>query len=103
MALERSRTADEVVEFCRTRMPGDYILVWYDDDMVWHERLLVASLGGTVWVIATPDGDRYPEDLGCRGVPTDLRSSAFSPMTSSVHPAMLNRYIVSPPTLMCQT
>ena len=52
--------------FWKSRFPGHRVLVWYDDDNVWHERLLLwpygdAGLRG--WLIETPDGDVYDEEL----------------------------------------
>ena len=51
-------------------MPGQRLLLWYADDHVWHERVLLWPTGrqGTrVWAIATPDwaddGGVYVEDL----------------------------------------
>ena len=60
------------------------LLVRYsDDDDIWHERIVLLCLGGTKYLIGTPDGDVYVEDLaeysawkrcGARGgVPVELR------------------------------
>ena len=47
---------------------GDRFLVSYRDDDVWHERLLVRALTEKNWLIATPDGDVYPEKItNCDG------------------------------------
>ena len=40
---------------------GSYFFVFYVDDNVWHERLAVWQVSERVWIIYTPDGDRYPE------------------------------------------
>ena len=50
--------------YWNSRLPGHRALLWYDDDNVWHERLLLWPLGGHArrrWVIQTPDGDMYSE------------------------------------------
>ena len=48
-------------------MPGEYIIVWYSDDNVWHERLLIWKRADGSWEILTPDGDKYCEDLRKNG------------------------------------
>ena len=64
------RHDDEAVVFWSARMPGHRVLVWYSDDDVWHERLLLwpsRDITGRRtrdrWVICTPDRDVYEEDL----------------------------------------
>ena len=47
--------------------PGQTLAVFYSDDSVWHERLALWKVQDGVWIIYTPDGDIYAEDL--RGVP----------------------------------
>ena len=42
--------------------PGDYLLVWYDEDVVWHKRLYLWK-HGAAWQVFTPDGDKYLECL----------------------------------------
>ena len=59
----------------KTRVPGHRILVWYDDpdDPVWHERVLLwpsriigaGEAPSTRWLILTPDGDLYWEEMDC--------------------------------------
>ena len=47
-----------VVEYLKTARPGSRVLVWYEDDDVWHERLLLWPCGGYGsgwWIICTPD------------------------------------------------
>jgi len=41
----------------------DRVLVWYNGDTVWHERLLVRPVSSALWFIATPDRDAYLERL----------------------------------------
>ena len=43
---------------------GAKVIVWYTDDDVWHERIVLAPglVAGTWWVL-TPDGDVYEESL----------------------------------------
>lgn len=47
-------------------IPGDSIAVWYSDDTVFHERLLIWRTSPTCWYILTPDGDAYEEEYDCR-------------------------------------
>ena len=43
---------------------GDIVLVRYEDDGPWHERLLLYRARGSIWVLATPDYDIYEEEIG---------------------------------------
>ena len=48
---------------------GDLVRVWYSDDTVWHERLvLLEGEGENMFWIVTPDLDVYEEDLGGHAV-----------------------------------
>ena len=49
--------------------PGSKVGVWYTGDSVWHERILLypVDIGIGTWVVRTPDGDQYVEQLDCRG------------------------------------
>ena len=47
--------------------PGQVLGVFYSDDTEWHERLALWRVQDGIWVLHTPDGDTYAEDL--RGVP----------------------------------
>ena len=38
------------------------VAVNYGED-IWHERLLLERVGGVVWIVCTPDGDVYEEEL----------------------------------------
>ena len=42
---------------------GDRLLVFYEGDVVWHCRLLLALVDQSNWIILTPDGDIYTEDV----------------------------------------
>ncbi|CAE8585294.1 unnamed protein product, partial [Polarella glacialis] len=42
---------------------GFALLVFYDNDDVWHERLLLYPIQGLRWYVLTPDGDEYAETL----------------------------------------
>ena len=42
---------------------GSRILVFYEADVVWHTRYLLALVDRSSWVILTPDGDIYIEDV----------------------------------------
>ena len=43
--------------------PGTHAFVRYEGFPVWHERILLAHISDSTWVIATPDFDLYPELL----------------------------------------
>ncbi len=47
-----------VLSACR---PGRK-LVWYVDDHVYHERILIWKVNATTWYAWTPDADMYAED-----------------------------------------
>ena len=51
--------AGEVLSACR---PGQRALVWYVDDHVYHERVLIWRVNDTTWYALTPDADMYAED-----------------------------------------
>ena len=42
---------------------GSRILVFYETDVVWHTRYLLSLVDRSSWVILTPDGDIYIEDV----------------------------------------
>lgn len=44
-------------------VPGQTLAVFYEDDTVWHERIAIWRQEDGVWMILTPDDDRYVEDL----------------------------------------
>ena len=48
---------------------GTKVVVFYTDDDVWHERLILlpSREENTYWII-TPDGDIYEEDLGGKAI-----------------------------------
>ena len=54
-------------ECCSKLLPGSYVMVWYSDDNVWHERLCLWPLGRYRWIIYTPDRDLYVEEFGGGG------------------------------------
>ena len=43
--------------------PGSRILVFYESDVVWHTRYLLALVDRDSWIILTPDGDIYCEEV----------------------------------------
>ena len=59
-AADATHQAEELLKDLR---PGETVLVWYDGDSVWHERLAVAPVTRSVWFCATPDHDAYAERL----------------------------------------
>lgn len=42
---------------------GDRILVFYNGGTVWHTRYLLSCVDRSEWVIITPEGDIYSEDV----------------------------------------
>ena len=53
--------------FLASLLPGQTLAVFYSDDVVWHERLLLWQLKPGFWFILTPDQDLYAEDLRIAG------------------------------------
>lgn len=45
------------------RYPGQTVYVYYSDDDVWHERVLLWKVKEREWYILTPDGDVYAESF----------------------------------------
>ncbi|CAK0881159.1 unnamed protein product [Prorocentrum cordatum] len=70
--------------------PGRVILVWYGGgEAYWHERLLFCQVQGTIWVIATPSDDIYPENIRALGGRPCVRESV--PPAIPAH-ALLHRF-----------
>ena len=44
---------------------GETLLVYYSDDTVYHERMALWPVQDAEWLMLTPDGDTYVEDLSC--------------------------------------
>ena len=65
--LFRHTIGDEGMASLANLLPGQILAVYYSDDVVWHERLLLWRHGPDCWFILTPDLDLYAEDLGMRG------------------------------------
>ena len=57
--LRARADAEEVLSI---RHPGQVAIVWYSDDNVYHERLMIWRSNPTTWFVLTPDGDFYQED-----------------------------------------
>ena len=55
-----ARLEGKVEELSQCR-PGDRLAVWYSDDVMYHERILVWKTGEASWYILTPDKDLYEE------------------------------------------
>ncbi|CAK0813206.1 unnamed protein product [Prorocentrum cordatum] len=53
-------------ELMREMKPGKRFALWYEDDTYWHERVALAEVRPGVWIITTPDGHRYSENIRCR-------------------------------------
>ena len=43
-------------------LPGSYVLLWYANDDVWHERAVLWKVGEE-WEVITPDDDKYLERI----------------------------------------
>lgn len=52
------RDAEAEASLC----PGDFVLIFYRDDTVWHERAVLWKFGRR-WEVVTPDNDKYQEIL----------------------------------------
>ena len=51
----------------RRCLPGQVVAVYYSDDRLWHERLLLYPLGdGRTWIVRTPDADQYAEQVDAK-------------------------------------
>ena len=63
------------VECYRKIRAGTHVLLWYDDDDVWHEAIVMFVIGGEEVVIYTLDHDLHIEKIGCKGIdgPSKLR------------------------------
>ena len=71
--LELNGVGDVEVECYRNLRAGQRILLWYEDDNVWHENMVAFVIGGEEAVIYTPDDDLYIERLGCKGIEGPIR------------------------------
>ncbi|CAE7336322.1 unnamed protein product, partial [Symbiodinium sp. CCMP2456] len=58
---------DEAMASWLNLVPGQSVAVWYPDDVYYHERILLWRCSDDLWMILTPDGDMYVEDLRCAG------------------------------------
>ena len=55
------------MEWFQDLLPGQTLAVFFEDDVYWHERLLLWPRDSSSWYILTPDLDVYAEDLSCTG------------------------------------
>eukprot|EP00435_Cladocopium_sp_Y103_P039377 s2017_g10.t1 len=67
MAMSRSRPRDDAEQALSRCQPGQRLAVWYNDDDVYHERVLVWRVDGKSWYVLTPDKDLYVEDFSGLG------------------------------------
>lgn len=56
LASPRRRGGGTVQTKC---LPGQVGFVWYSDDSVYHERLMIWRASPTEWFVLIPDGDFY--------------------------------------------
>ena len=68
MALVERRGPGSWAERSARLIPGCRVMVRYAEDDLWHERLLLHPAvsdvdGGACWVVMSPDGDVYIEEL----------------------------------------
>ena len=79
--------------------PGRVVLVRYDGDPTWHERLVLAHVDQSEFVICTPDFDLYLEQLDLRNdMLTGLRQYGPGGQLPAGVPAIL-MYGMAPMTL----
>ncbi|CAK0894060.1 unnamed protein product, partial [Prorocentrum cordatum] len=62
LLLETGHAAVEE-EFCNELLVGSYVAVFYTEDDVWHERQILFQVDAQHWVVYTPDGDMYIENV----------------------------------------
>lgn len=83
---------------------GDRLLVFYETDVVWHARLLLALVDQNLWVILTPDGDIYAEEVS----DGNMDWSAWrvwpmgSPVPFGVDPALIHDFHPPPADAVLQ-
>eukprot|EP00959_Pyramimonas_sp_CCMP1952_P292802 6123588-Pyramimonas_sp.AAC.1 len=65
-------------EWWTRALPGERVVCRFSDDEVDHERVLLHYVAEGEWVILTPDGDIYAEDMSCEN-PETGPSRAFPP------------------------
>ena len=46
-----------------SRLPGQIAAVWYSDDEVFHERIMIWRVDALTWYVLTPDRDLYAENF----------------------------------------
>lgn len=64
-----------------TLQPGTRVFVRYDDD-VWHERVVLAWVAGAEYIVLTPDGDVFIEQLDSANA--DLSGVRYAPTSGGV-------------------
>ena len=55
------------MESSHNPLPGQIWAVFFEDDVYWHERLLLWRAGENQWYVLTPDLDLYVEDWSLGG------------------------------------
>ena len=65
--MNRNRPRDDAEQALSLCQPGQRLAVWYNDDHVYHERILVWRVDGRSWYVVTPDKDLYVEDFSGLG------------------------------------
>lgn len=55
---------------------GDAVAARYEDDPILHERVVLMPVTATNWMVGTPGGDQYEEDV-CGFNPGPIEGFAF--------------------------
>lgn len=72
-------------------LPKRRLLLSYDGDEWWHERILLAQVSQLGWVVVTPHGDIYVEDISSWTCAVVLGPRAGIPVSHQIMPAFLVR------------
>merc|ERR1712194_270071 len=60
----RALPLDDVEEaWWHSRLPGDHCEVYYEGEKHPHERVMLWPTGPNTWIVGSPDGDEWEEDL----------------------------------------
>lgn len=70
------------------RKTGNMVWLLYDEEGPWHQRLMLAPVAGSLWIIATPDMLIYTEDLSSENA--DLAGLVWTPSNGGL-PSVFKR------------